>query len=56
MISRTVEEEIARNISAFMTGVVSPDLTDIDSDRNSVNQIYDISAITSQIIGSVKYS
>ena len=37
-----------------MTEGRSPDLTDTDSDRNSVDQIYNIGAMTSQIIGSVK--
>ena len=32
----------------------SPDLTDTDTYSNLVEQIYDIGAMTSQIIGSVK--
>ena len=32
----------------------SPDLTNTDSDSDSVDQIYDIVAMTSQIIGGVK--
>ena len=35
---------------------VSPDLTDTDSDRDSVEQIYNTSAMTSQMIVSVKDS
>ena len=52
--SRTVEEETSSNIGAVMTGEVSPDLTNIDSDSDSVYQIYDISGMKSRIIGSVK--
>ena len=41
-----------------MGGVVteggSPDLTDTDSDSDSVDQIYDIGDMTSWMIGSVK--
>ena len=37
-----------------MTEVGSPDPTNTDSDRYSVYQIYDIGAMPSQIIGSVK--
>ena len=52
--SRTVEEYTARNIGAFMTEGVSPDLKDTYSDINSLYQIYDIATITSQMIGSFK--
>ena len=38
-----------------MTEGVSPDLTDTYSDRNSVYQIYDIGAMTSRMIGNVKF-
>ena len=37
-----------------MTEGGSPDLTNTDSDSDSVYQIYDISAMTSRMIGSVK--
>ena len=37
-----------------MTEEGSPDLTNTDSDSDSVEQIHDIDAKTSQIIGSVK--
>ena len=50
----TVEEEIARNIGAVMTEGGPHDLIKTDSDSDSLEKIYDISAITSQIIGSVK--
>ena len=50
----TLEEEISRNIGAVMTEGGSPDLTKKDSARYSVYQIYDIGAMTSIIIGSVK--
>ena len=49
-ISRTVEEEISRNIGAVMTKGEHPDLTYTDSDRNSMDQIYYIGAMTSQMI------
>ena len=49
-----MEEKISRNIGAVMTEGGSPDLTDTDSDSDSVHQIYDIGDMTSQIIGSVK--
>ena len=42
------------NIGAVMTEGGYPDLTDTDSNINSVDQIYDISNIPSQVIGSVK--
>ena len=35
-IPRIMEYEVSRNIGTVMTEGVSPDLTDIDSDRNSV--------------------
>ena len=49
-----MEEDTSRNIGAVMTEGGSPELTDKDSDRDSVYQIYDIGAMTSQIIGSIK--
>ena len=49
-----MEEEISREIGAVMTEGGSPDLTDTDSDRYPVYQIYDIGAMKSQIICSVK--
>ena len=52
--SRSMEEEISRNIVAVMTKGGFPDLTKTDSEIASVYQIYDIGAITSRIIGSVK--
>ena len=51
-----MEEEISRNIGAVMTEGGSPDLTNIDSDSDSVDQIYDISAMRSQMISSVKFT
>ena len=42
------------NIVAVMTEGGSPDLTDIDSDSDSVDQIYDIGAMTSKMIVSAK--
>ena len=39
-----------------MTEGGSSDLTDIDSDSGSVDQIYDISTMTSQMMTSVKVS
>ena len=54
--SRTVEEEILSNIDAVVTEGLSPDLYNIDSDINSVDQIYDIGAMTSQMAGSVKFA
>ena len=53
---RTVDEEIASNIGAVMTEGVHPNLTDTDSGSNLVDQIYDIGAMTSPTIGSVKVS
>ena len=53
---RFVEEDISRNIGAVMTEEGSPELTNTDSDSNSVEQIYDIVAMTSRIIVSVKVS
>ena len=52
--SHTVDGDISRNIGAFMAEGGSPDLTNIDSDRISVDQIYDIGFITSRMIGSFK--
>ena len=49
-----MEEEISRKIGAVMTEGVYPDLTDTNSDSDSVYQIYDIGAMTSRMIGSVK--
>ena len=49
-----MEEEISRNIGAVMMEVGSPDLTNTDSDINSVYQIYVIGATTSQMIDSDK--
>ena len=49
-----VEEEISRNIGAVMTDGGSLDLNDTDSEKDSVDQIYDIGAMTSLIIGSIK--
>ena len=51
-----MEEEISRNIGAVMTEGGYPDLTNKDSDINLVYQMYDISAMTSRMIGSVKVS
>ena len=45
---------IPRNIGAVMIEVGSPDLTNIDSEIDSVYQIDEIGAMTSQMIGSVK--
>ena len=55
-ISHIVEEDIPSYIGAVMTEVVSPDLTDTDSGINSLYQVYDIVAMTSRIIGSVKFA
>ena len=52
--SRTVEEEISRNIGAVMMEGGSPELTNTDSDSDSVYQIYDICTMASRIIGSFK--
>ena len=49
-----MEEEISRNIGAVMTDGGSLDLNDTDSEKDSVDQIYDIGAMTSLIIGSIK--
>ena len=43
------------NIGAVMTEGGYPDLTDIESDINPVYQIYDIGAMKSQMIVSVKF-
>ena len=45
--SRTAEEDISRNICAFMREAGSPYLTNTDSDSDSANQLYDIGAMTS---------
>ena len=50
----TVEEEIPRKIGAIMVEGGSPDPTNIYSDSNSVDQIYYIGVMTSQMIVSVK--
>ena len=50
----SVEEDIASNIGAVMTEVRPPDLTNTDSDSDLVDQIYDIGAMTSHMIGSFK--
>ena len=49
-----MEEEISRNIGKVMVEVGSPDLAKTDSDSDSVDQIYDIGAMKSRSIGSVK--
>ena len=49
-----MEEDISRKIGVVMTERGSPYLTNTDSDSGSVDQIYDIGAMTSQMIGSVK--
>ena len=51
-----VKEEISRNIGAVMIEGGSPDLNNTASDSDSVEQIYDIDAMTSKIIGSIKVS
>ena len=53
---RTVEEDISRKIGVVMTEGELPDLTGINSDRDVVYQIYDIGAMRSRTIGSVKIS
>ena len=50
----TVEEEISRKIGAVMTEGGTPALVSPDSDSDSVYQIYDIGAMTSRMIFSVK--
>ena len=52
--SRTVEDKIERKIGAVMTEVRSTELTDTENYSNSADKIYDIDAITSRMIGSVK--
>ena len=52
--SCTVEEDISRNIGTVIMEGGSPDLTNTDSDSNSVDQSYDIGSMTSRMIGSVK--
>ena len=49
-----MEEEIPRNVGSVMTEGGPPDLTDKYSDSNSVNQIFDISAMTSRMIVNVR--
>ena len=49
-----MEEDISSNIGAVMREKGYPDLTDTDSEINSVYQIYDIGYMTSRIICSVK--
>ena len=49
-----MEEDITRNIGAVMTEGRYPDLPDVDSKSASVEKIYDIGAMTSQMIGIVK--
>ena len=49
-----MEEYLSRNIGTVMTDGGSPDLTNTESDSNSVYQIYDINAMTIRMIGSVK--
>ena len=43
----TVKEEISRNIGAVMTKGGYPDITNTESDSDSVYQIYDICTMTS---------
>ena len=52
--SCTVEEKKLREIGAVMMEEGSPNLTNTDSDSNSVDQIYDIGVMKSRIIDSVK--
>ena len=52
--SCTVEDNTARDIGAVMREQGPPDLTDTESDSDSVDQIYDIGTMTSRTIGSVK--
>ena len=51
---RTLEENISRNIGGVMTQGGSTDVTDTDSDNDSVDQIYKISAMTRHMISSVQ--
>ena len=53
---RTAEEEISNNMGALMKKGVFPGLADTGSDSNSLYQIYDIGAMTSRMIGSVKFA
>ena len=48
------EEEISSNIGVVMNEGGSPDLTNIDSDNDSVDHIYNIAAMTRLMIESVK--
>ena len=52
--SHTLEEDISSNIGAVMKKGGYLDLTDTDSDSNSVDQTYDIGAMKSQMIGIFK--
>ena len=52
--SRTGEEKTARKTGAVMTEGGPHELTDTDSVRNPADKIYDIGAMTSQMIVSVK--
>ena len=49
-----MEDNTARDIDAVMREQGPPDLTDTESDSDSVDQIYDIGTMTSRTIGSVK--
>ena len=49
-------EEIARIIGAVMAEGGSTDLANTDSESDSVDQTYNIRAMTSRMIGSVKVS
>ena len=49
-----VEEEISSNIGVVMNEGGSPDLTNIDSDNDSVDHIYNIAAMTRLMIESIK--
>ena len=51
---RNVEEEISSNIGVVMNEGGSPDLTNIDSDNDSVDHIYNIAAMTRLMIESIK--
>ena len=52
--SYTVEKDISMHIGTVMTEGGSPELTNTDSGSDSVDQIYDIGAMTIRMIGSVK--
>ena len=53
-ILRNVEEDISSIIGAVMMEGGSTDLTNIDSNSDSVDQIYDIGTMTRRMIGSFK--